>query len=60
MLQDDVEEEDYNADQEICLRVFPYIKMTLGDIFEVNIDYINAKAILIGEYRFYIMYYIQK
>ena len=34
MLQDDEEEEDYNADQEICLRAFPHIKMTLGEIFE--------------------------
>ena len=34
MLQDDREEEDYNADTEICLKAFPYIKMTLGEIFE--------------------------
>ncbi|MCI8694079.1 MAG: Uma2 family endonuclease [Lachnospiraceae bacterium] len=34
MLQDDREEEDYNADTEICLRAFPHIKMTLGEIFE--------------------------
>ncbi len=34
MLQDDEEEEDYNADQEICLKVFPHIKMMLGEIFE--------------------------
>ena len=34
MLQDDKEEEDYNADQEINLREFPHIKMTLEDIFE--------------------------
>jgi len=34
MLQDDKEEEDYNADVEIVLRAFPNIKMTLGEIFE--------------------------
>lgn len=34
MLQGDQEEEDYNADQEICLKVFPHIKMMLGEIFE--------------------------
>lgn len=34
MLQDDREEEDYNADTEICLKAFPNIKMTLGEIFE--------------------------
>lgn len=34
MLQNDKEDEDYNADIEICLREFPHIKMTLGDIFE--------------------------
>lgn len=34
MLQDDKEEEDYNADTEICLKAFPNIKMTLGEIFE--------------------------
>ena len=34
MLQDDKEEEDYNVEQEICLRAFPHIKMTLGNIFE--------------------------
>lgn len=34
MLQDDREDEDYNAETEICLREFPHIKMTLGDIFE--------------------------
>ena len=34
MLQEDQEEEDYNADTEICLKAFPHIKMTLGDIFE--------------------------
>ncbi len=34
MLQNDVSEDDYNADEEICLRDFPHIKMTLGDIFD--------------------------
>lgn len=34
MLQDDKEDEDYNADTEIYLRAFPNIKMTLGEIFE--------------------------
>ncbi len=34
MLQDDKEEVDYNAEQEICLKVFPHIKMTLGEVFE--------------------------
>jgi len=34
MLQSDKEEEDYNAEQEITLKVFPHIKMTLGEIFE--------------------------
>lgn len=34
MLQDDKEDEDYNAETEICLRAFPHIKMTLADIFE--------------------------
>lgn len=34
MLQEDKEEEDYNADTEICLKAFPHIKMTLGEIFE--------------------------
>lgn len=34
MLQDDKEEDDYNADKEICLKAFPHIKMTLGEIFE--------------------------
>lgn len=33
MLQADKEEEDYNAEQEICLKAFPHIKMTLGEIF---------------------------
>ena len=34
MLQTDKEDEDYNAEQEICLKAFPHIKMTLGEIFE--------------------------
>lgn len=34
LLQNDREDENYNADMEICLRTFPDIKMTLGDIFE--------------------------
>lgn len=34
ILQDDEDDEDYNVEQEICLRAFPHIKMTLGEIFE--------------------------
>ncbi|MDE7330690.1 MAG: Uma2 family endonuclease [Lachnospiraceae bacterium] len=34
MLQDDKEDEHYNAETEICLREFPHIKMLLGEIFE--------------------------
>ncbi len=34
MLQGDQEEDDYNAETEICLKAFPHIKMTLGEIFE--------------------------
>ena len=34
MLQDDHEAADYNAEQVICLKAFPHIKMTLGEIFE--------------------------
>ncbi len=34
LLQNDKEDEDYNAEQEICLKAFPNIKMTLGEIFE--------------------------
>lgn len=34
MLQDDREEDDYNAETEICLKAFPHIKMSLGEIFE--------------------------
>ena len=34
LLLDDKEDEDYNAEEEICLRAFPHIKMALGEIFE--------------------------
>lgn len=34
LLQAGKEEEDYNVEQEITLKTFPYIKMILGDIFE--------------------------
>lgn len=34
LLQEDKEDEDYNAETEISMRAFPHIKMTLGDIFE--------------------------
>lgn len=34
MLQEDKEEEYFNADTEISLKAFPHIKMTLGEIFE--------------------------
>ena len=34
ILQDDIEDEHYNAEQEICLRAFPHIIMLLGEIFE--------------------------
>lgn len=34
LLQEDEEDEDYNAGQEICLKAFPQIRMTLGEIFE--------------------------
>lgn len=34
MLQDDEDEEYYNADVEISLKAFPHITMTLGEIFE--------------------------
>ena len=37
MLQDEEENEHYNADTEISLRAFPDIKMKLKDIFE-NVD----------------------
>ena len=34
ILQDDKEDEHYNAETVICLKDFPHIKMTLEDIFE--------------------------
>lgn len=34
ILQDDREDDEYNADQEIALKAFPHVKMTLGEIFE--------------------------
>ena len=34
MFQGDREDEDYIAETEICLKAFPHIKMTLGDIFD--------------------------
>ena len=34
MLQDDKEDEDYNAETEICLKAFPNIKVALGEIFD--------------------------
>lgn len=34
MLQEDKEDDDYNAETEITLRAFPHLKMTLGEIFE--------------------------
>ncbi len=34
MLETDKEDENYNAETEICLKDFPHIKMTLGEIFE--------------------------
>lgn len=34
MLQADAGEDDYNAKEEISLRAFPHIKMTLDEIFE--------------------------
>lgn len=34
MLQDDKEDEHYNAETVIQLKEFPHIKMTLGEIFE--------------------------
>lgn len=34
LLQDEKDEDDYNAEEEVSLRAFPHIKMTLGDIFE--------------------------
>lgn len=38
LLQEDKEEDDYNAETEITLKAFPHIKMTLGEIFE-GLDY---------------------
>lgn len=34
LLQDDAEADDYNAEEEICLKAFPQIKMKLAEIFE--------------------------
>ena len=34
LLQDGKEDEEYNAELEICLKAFPHIKMSLGEIFE--------------------------
>ncbi len=34
LLQDGKEVEEYNAELEICLKAFPHIKMSLGEIFE--------------------------
>ncbi|HBI61565.1 MAG TPA: endonuclease [Lachnospiraceae bacterium] len=34
ILQDDAEDEHYNAEQEICLKAFPHIKMMLSEIFD--------------------------
>ena len=34
MFQDDIDEDDYNAEEEISLKAFPHIKMTLGEIFD--------------------------
>ena len=34
ILQDDKEDDHYNAEEEICLKAFPHIKMMLKDIFE--------------------------
>lgn len=34
ILQDDAEEEDYNADTIIIVRDFPHITMTLAEVFE--------------------------
>ena len=33
ILQDDAEEEDYNADTIITVRDFPHITMTLAEVF---------------------------
>ena len=34
LLQVGKEDEEYNAELEICLKAFPHIKMSLGEIFE--------------------------
>lgn len=34
ILQEDKEDDHYNAETEICLKAFPHIKMVLRDIFE--------------------------
>lgn len=34
ILQDDKNEDHYNAETEICLWAFPHIKMILGEIFD--------------------------
>ncbi len=34
ILQDDKDDDHYNAETEICLKAFPHIKMTLSEIFE--------------------------
>ena len=34
ILQEDKEDDDYNAESEVSLRAFPHIRMTLGEIFE--------------------------
>jgi len=34
MLVNDPEDQDYNAKTVICLRKFPHIKMTPGEIFK--------------------------
>lgn len=34
ILQDDKEDEDYNAEQEISLKAFPHIKLSLSEIFD--------------------------
>ena len=34
MLQDDKEEEDYNAETILALKAFPQVTMALGEIFE--------------------------
>ncbi len=34
ILQDDKDDDYYNAETEICLKAFPHIKVTLSEIFE--------------------------